>query len=361
VILVTAASHQTFKDCQHFQHPKVSKNSLVQAFKMLWVFLSLLPYWKSVLKFIKLEKKEGTTIKRSLEKLYINATLLKLNTDWLHFGFATMAMDRELVAKAIGAKLAVSLRGYDIDVYPLKNTSCYKLLWDQVDKVHSISIYLLYKAYDLGLSSDVDYQIITPAVDLDKIKQPENVQVKSSAQLKILTIGRLHWIKGIDDLIETAFALKQHGIDFEWNIIGGGDQKHEERYKFHVYQKQLENQVKFIGKLSHKETLSHLNTTDVYVQTSLSEGFCNATLEAQAIGKPCLAYDAGALSENILNKRTGSVVPKGLPTLLADKILEVIQLDGQTKKSIQQKAVERVQSKFSLQQQKEKFHEFYVN
>jgi colanic acid/amylovoran biosynthesis glycosyltransferase len=328
---------------------------------MLLVFLSLLPYWKSVLKFIKLEKKEGTTIKRSLEKLYINATLLKLNIDWLHFGFATMAIERELVAKAIGAKLGVSFRGYDIDVYPIKHTSCYKLLWAQVDKVHSISIYLLYKAYDLGLSSDVDYQIITPAVDLDKIKQPENVQVKSSVQLKILTIGRLHWIKGIDDLIETAFALKQHGIDFEWNIIGGGDQKHEERYKFHVYQKQLENQVKFIGKLSHKETLSHLNTTDIYVQTSLSEGFCNAVLEAQALGKLCLAYDAGALSENILNKKTGWLVPKGLPTLLADKILEVIQLDGQTKKSIQQKAVERVQSKFSLQQQKEKFHEFYVN
>jgi colanic acid/amylovoran biosynthesis glycosyltransferase len=361
VILVTASTDQEFEGCPHLQHPKVSKNSLVQAFKMLLVFLSLLPYWKSVLKFIKLEKKEGTTIKRSLEKLYINATLLKLNTDWLHFGFATMAIDRESVAKAIGAKLGVSFRGYDIDVYPIKHTSCYKLLWAQVDKVHSISIYLLYKAYDLGLSSDVDYQIITPAVDLDKIKQPENVQVKSSVQLKILTIGRLHWIKGIDDLIETAFALKQHGIDFEWNIIGGGDQKHEERYKFHVYQKQLENQVKFIGKLSHKETLSHLNTTDIYVQTSLSEGFCNAVLEAQALGKLCLAYDAGALSENILNKKTGWLVPKGLPTLLADKILEVIQLDGQTKKSIQQKAVERVQSKFSLQQQKEKFHEFYVN
>jgi colanic acid/amylovoran biosynthesis glycosyltransferase len=228
-----------------------------------------------------------------------------------------------------------------------------------VDKVHSISSYLLHKAYDLGLSSDVDYQIITPAVDLDKIKQPEDVQVKSSAQLKILTIGRLHWIKGIDEVIETAYALKQRGIDFEWNIIGGGDQKHEERYKFHVDQKQLENQVKFIGKLSHKETLSHLNTTDVYVQTSLSEGFCNATLEAQALGKLCLAYDAGALSENILNKETGWVVPKGQPKLLVEQIIKTSNLPDDEKLRIQNQARQRVNEKFSTEQQTEAFKKFY--
>jgi len=359
VILVTASTDQKFEGCKHLQHPKVHKNPVIQLTRMLFVLLGLLPILSVVLKYIQLERKDGSSFKRLVEKLYINATLLKLNTDWLHFGFATMAMDRESVAKAIRAKLGVSFRGYDIDVYPLKHPSCYKLLWDQVDKVHSISNYLLHKAYDLGLSSDVDYQIITPAVDLDKIKQPGSVQVKSSSQLKILTIGRLYWIKGIDDLIETAYALKLHGIDFEWNIIGSGDQKHEERYKFHVYQKQLEDQVKFIGKLSHKETLSHLNTTDVYVQTSLSEGFCNATLEAQALGKLCVVSDAEGLSENILDKQTGWVVPKGQPKLLVEQIIKTSNLPDDEKLRIQNQARQRVNEKFSTEQQTEAFKNFY--
>ncbi|WP_019038869.1 glycosyltransferase family 4 protein [Psychroflexus tropicus] len=357
VILVTAATDQNFEACQHLHHPKVSKNNLVQVFKMLGVYLGLLPYLKSVSKYIKLEKSEGTSVKRMFEKLYINATLIKLRTDWLHFGFATMALERELVAKAIGAQLAVSLRGYDIGVYPLKHPNCYTKLWDYVDKVHSISKYLLEKAYGLGLSTQVPINIITPAVDLKMIGHSKPTH---NDKLTILSIARLHWIKGIDDLIETAYALKQKGIDFEWKIIGSGDQKHEERYKFHVYQKQLRDQIIFLDKQTHQETIDHLHKTDIYVQTSLSEGFCNAVLEAQALGKLCLVYDAGALSENIVHEETSWLVQKAKPELLANKILEVLNHDEKIKKSIQGNAKERVQNKFGLEVQKEAFTEFYL-
>jgi colanic acid/amylovoran biosynthesis glycosyltransferase len=327
---------------------------------MLGVFLGLLPYLKSVSKYIKLEKREGTSIKRILEKLYINATLLKLNTDWLHFGFATMAIDRELVAKAIGAQLAVSLRGYDIDVYPLKDKNCYNFLWQQLDKVHSISDYLHHKAVRLGLSSEISHEIITPAVDLDKFRSLSKYQAENSVKLKLLTIARLHWIKGIDNLIEIAYFLKEKNLDFEWKVIGGGDSKHTERYLYHVYQRKLENEIEFVGRQSHFETLELLHQSDLYVQTSLSEGFCNAVLEAQALSKLCVAYDAGALSENIVHEETGWLVQKAKPELLANKILEVLNHDEKIKKSIRGNAKERVQNQFSLEVQKKAFAEFYL-
>jgi colanic acid/amylovoran biosynthesis glycosyltransferase len=359
VILVTAATDQKFEACQHLQHPKVNKNLILQVFKMGVEFLSLLLYFKPVLRYINLEKSEGTGWKRLFEKLYINATLLKLNTDWLHFGFATMALDRELVAKAIGAQLAVSLRGYDMDVYPLKHNKCYELVWKQVDKVHSISNYLLKKAERQGLSKKTPSQIITPAVGLDKFKHLQKEVDQPSGKFKLLTIARLHWIKGIDDLIKTASFLKEQNIDFEWKVVGGGDSKHTERYLYHVHQKNLEKEIEFVGRQSHPETLELLTRSDFYVQTSLSEGFCNAVLEAQALGKLCVAYDAGALSENIVHEQTGWLVSKAQPKLLAEKIMEVIQLNEMDKKSIQQKAMERVQVQFNLEIQKEEFNMFY--
>ncbi len=359
VILVTAATDQVFEACQHLQHPKVSQNRLVQVFKMVGVFLGLLPYLNPVLKFTKLEKREGTSIKRILEKLYINATLLKLKTDWLHFGFATMSLDRELVAKAIDAQMAVSFRGYDIDVYPLKYPNCYTTLWKHIHQVHSISSYLLNKAYSLGLSSEVRCQIITPAVDVDRLKLLPKHQTENSGKLKLLTIARLHWIKGIDELIETANYLKDKNIDFEWKVVGGGDSKHKERYLYHIYQKDLKSEIEFVGKQSHSKTLALLRQTDLYVQTSRSEGFCNAVLEAQALGKPCIAFDAGALSENIVHEQTGWVVPKGQPKLLGDKIIEVINCSVLENEKITQSAQERVKHKFNLEQQKEKFKQFY--
>jgi colanic acid/amylovoran biosynthesis glycosyltransferase len=359
VVLVTAATNKSFDLCAHIQHPKVYKNPIRQLLSMLLVFVGLLPYWSKVNRYINLERKEGTSFKRLIEKIYINASLLKLNADWIHFGFATMALDRETVPKAIGAKLAVSFRGYDIEVFPLKNRDCYQSLWTHVYKVHSISNYLLEKAFDLGLSKSVDSEVIYPAVDFDFIKKIQLSSNTIGVKLKILTIARLHWIKGIDDLIETAQHLKSKQINFEWKVIGEGDQKHTERYAYHIYKAGLQKQVLLLGKLSHAKTLKELSTTELYVQTSLSEGFCNAVLEAQALGKLCLAYDAGALSENIDSNITGFLSPKGQPQLLAQKIIKVMQKSNQEKEQISQKAIQRVHDYFSLELQKQEFSTFY--
>jgi colanic acid/amylovoran biosynthesis glycosyltransferase len=359
LILVTAATDKTFDLCAHIQHPKVHKNPIKQLMTMLIVFIGLLPYWAKVNRYINLEQKEGTSFKRLIEKIYINASLLELSVDWIHFGFATMALDRETVPKAIGAKLAVSFRGYDIEVFPLKNRDCYQSLWSRVDKVHSISNYLLEKAFDLGLSKLIDSEVIYPAVDFDFIKKIQLSSDTSGVKPKLLTIARLHWIKGIDDLIETAQYLKSKQIDFEWKVIGEGDQKHTERYAYHIYKAGLQEQVLLLGKLSHAKTLKELSNTELYVQTSLSEGFCNAVLEAQALGKLCLAYDAGALSENIKNNTTGFLSPKGQPLLLAQKIIEVEQLSGQEKEQLIQNSISRVKENFNINKQKREFNLFY--
>jgi colanic acid/amylovoran biosynthesis glycosyltransferase len=359
LILVTAATDKTFDLCAHIQHPKVHKNPIKQLMTMLIVFIGLLPYWAKVNRYINLEQKEGTSFKRLIEKIYINASLLELSVDWIHFGFATMALDRETVPKAIGAKLAVSFRGYDIEVFPLKNRDCYQSLWSRVDKVHSISNYLLEKAFDLGLSKLIDSEVIYPAVDFDFIKKIQLSSDTSGVKPKLLTIARLHWIKGIDDLIETAQYLKSKQIDFEWKVIGEGDQKHTERYAYHIYKAGLQEQVLLLGKLSHAKTLKELSNTELYVQTSLSEGFCNAVLEAQALGKLCLAYDAGALSENIQSNITGFLSPKGQPLLLAQKIIEVEQLSGQEKEQLIQNSISRVKENFNINKQKREFNLFY--
>ena len=357
VILVTAATDQNFEACQHLQHPKVSRNSLVQVFKMLGVFLGLLRYLKSVSKYIKLEKSEGTSVRRLLEKLYINATLIKLRTDWLHFGFATMALERELVAKAIGAQLAVSLRGYDIGVYPLKHANCYTKLWKYVDKLHVISDDLYKKALKHGLSPKTAYQKITPAINTELFSGDNMINTTQTDELIILTIGRLHWKKGFVDTLEALSLLKKRHIKFKYRIIGEGNEY--ERIAYAVHQLGLKKECVFLGKMEHQQVKEELLKANLYLQYSIQEGFCNAVLEAQALGKLCVVSDAEGLAENVLDQQTGWVVPKGQPELLADKIMEVLQLDEQTKKSIQQKAMERTQNKFTLKQQKEKFNAFY--
>lgn len=356
VILVTSRTEDKFDLCHHIYHPKVYKNTAAQLFMMFNVFVGLLRHFKTIQRYIALEKQDGTPFKRIVEKLYINARLLQLKVDWIHFGFATMAIDRELVAKTIGAKMAVSFRGYDINVYPIKNPKSYMLLLKNVDKVHSISNDLLQKAYKLGLSKSLPYQIITPAVNLEML--PELQSIEKPRTLKILTIARLHYIKGIDVLLETAANLYKSQIDFTWEIIGSGNDN--ERYLNLRLRLGLEEKVVFLGELNHQDTLRKLQETNLYVQTSLTEGFCNAALEAQALGKLTLAFDKGGLPENIIDGETGFLVNEVSAGLLANKIVEVINMQDVEKQKIKEQAIKRVKQTFGLEQQQQAFHQFYT-
>jgi colanic acid/amylovoran biosynthesis glycosyltransferase len=308
--------------------------------------------------FLQLERQSGRSWNQALENLYLSSHILTVDIDWLHFGFATMAIRKENTAKAMHAKMAVSLRGFDIAIYPVKNTGCYNLLWKRIDKLHTISDDLLALAYSNGLPTTTPYQKITPAIDIKKFTRTTPIHEKLGQPIRLLTVARLHWKKGLEYTLEALAGLKKSGIDFQYTIIGSGEEY--ERLIFAEHQYGIKEQVDFAGKMTHEEVKSELEDTDIYIQYSISEGFCNAVLEAQAMGCLCVVSDAEGLSENVVHGETGWVVPKRNPTLLARQIIDIIQTEGTQLKKIREAAINRVAEKFNLEQQKEAFVEFYL-
>ena len=229
-----------------------------------------------------------------------------------------MGLNREFVAETIAAKSSLSLRGYDVEVLPLRNNNCYQYLWRTINKVHTISDYLLVKAHDLGLSKNIDYEKIPPAIDIDKFKFKEFK--KFNPIINFTTVARLTWQKGIEYTLHSLSILKKSGIKFNYNIIGEGPDF--ERLVFASYQLDIIDEVKFLGKISHRLINQYLNESDIYLQYSTSEGFCNSVLEAQASGCLCISSDAGGLKENIINNKSGWIVEKRNPNLLAKKIIK---------------------------------------
>lgn len=348
-----------FTLCPVVVAPKVLRFVPFQLLKMVWTYLLLLPYLGRVKNFIQLEKNEKASWGSLLKKIFLNAHLLKANLDWLHFGFATQALGSECVAKAIGTKMAISFRGFDINVYPVKHHKCYNKVWKYVDRVHSISEYLYKKGCTLGLSEAVSYQIITPAVAITSLPKDTPKTTTFASKLQFVTIARLHWIKGLDTAIAAMRLLKKRGIAFQYHIIGEGSKKDLERYTFQVYEEKLEEEVVFHGKLSHTETLKFLRQADVYIQTSLNEGFCNAVLEAQALGILSIATNVGGLSENIVDSKTGWLVSKLSSEALAETLEKVLALPQEQHLLIAQNARERVQKDFNIEKQQSEFASFY--
>ncbi|WP_179018598.1 glycosyltransferase family 4 protein [Winogradskyella forsetii] len=357
VTLYTANVSDNYDLCKHIKHPAIHQLKMVQVFVMIYYGFTLLPHIKSVKRFFQLERKQGTPSKRIIEKIYLNAALLKYKGDWIHYGFATTALNRELVSEAVRAKMAVSLRGYDVNVYPLKHNNCYDLLWRKVHKVHTISKYLLNKAYSLGLDKGKSYQVINPAVNLENL--PKRFLNQDNNKLKIVTIARFNWVKGLEYLTEVAVILKTKGIDFEWTLIGTGNSSEKERFLFDINQKQLNDQLLHKGECSHLEALNILSTSDLYVQTSIIEGFCNAILEAQAMGIPCVAFNVGGIPENISDQKTGWLIKPYDVKAMADKIYAISLLTPNEKTELSKNAISRILQNFSLEQQKQDFQKFY--
>ncbi len=303
-----------------------------------------------------LNKQSGFGFYQNIKSLAQSAHLLNHKLDWLHFGFGTMALGRENVARVIKAKMAVSFRGFDIAIYPLKHPHCYDLVWKNVDKVHVISDDLGALVNKNGYPQYRPMQKVTPAIDTTKFIQPN--QYKSlNTPLKIITVARLHWKKGLEHTLDSLRLLKQKDIDFHYTIVGEGEEY--ERLVFAVHQLELRQQVTFSGKLSPEEVIEKLKEADLYIQFSIQEGFCNAVLEAQAMELLCIVSDAEGLSENVLHNVTGWVVPRRNPLALAKQVEEVMAMDSQSLNEFRRQAKERIEQQFNLERQKKLFLEFY--
>lgn len=359
VILFVQTKASDFNFCKVVTAPKVYKFNIVLQFLVaLSIMVRLLCVPKRLIRYIKLERKEKRSFNQIIKNCFNSSHILTANLDWLHFGFATLALQKEHIAKAIGAKMAVSLRGFDIAIYPLKHPNCYDLLWTQVDKIHTISDDLYQLAIKNGLSPKIRYQKITPAIDTHYFEKKAPIQTNINAPLSILTVARLHWKKGLIDTLKGLAILKENGYVFTYTIVGDGDLREELLYTAYILG--LNDSIKLLGKQRPQDVKMLLMHHDLYIQYSISEGFCNAVLEAQAMGLLCVVSDAEGLPENVLHEQTGWVVPKRSPEKLAKQLEAVIKLPVVQKNKITNQAMQRVKTDFNLEQQQEAFINFYT-
>ncbi|WP_053977519.1 glycosyltransferase [Mangrovimonas xylaniphaga] len=348
--------------CDVVSAPKFKGSALQVFVQSVFVFFkALLASPRVSFRHFQLDIGKGFPLGQCIKRLLQNAFMFGYPLDWLHFGFGMLAVGREHVAEAIGAQMAVSFRGFDLYLSPLKHPDCYALLFITKVRYHVLSYEMKQDLMVHGIPESAIY-VISPAIDVQFFKDStgsfESKTLVASKVLQIVTVARLHWKKGLEYSLEAMTILKKQGVPFHYTIVGDGPEY--ERLVFAAQQLGIREQVTFAGSLSPDLVKEHLEAADVYVQYSIQEGFCNAVLEAQAMGVLCVVSDAEGLSENVLHKDTGWVVPKRQPLLLAGQIQLVANLDPLVAKEIRCAAIDRVQRGFNLEEQQRAFVGFYL-
>lgn len=101
-----------------------------------------------------------------------------------------------------------------------------------------------------------------------------------------------------------------------------------------------------------------LSIIDIYVSSSISEGFSNAVLEAMAVGKPVIATNSGGNPEAVVHEETGLLVPPCDSNALSDAIQRLIQ-SKEMRQSMGLHGLNRVTAAFTLQKMMETTEELY--
>ncbi|WP_341322768.1 glycosyltransferase family 4 protein [Solibacillus sp. FSL H8-0523] len=168
---------------------------------------------------------------------------------------------------------------------------------------------------------------------------------------KLGLIGYTHnKIKGIDTAIK-AIALCNSDVILE--VVGRGDTTELEKLAISL---DIELQVKFLGVMSDREQLfMWLNSLDLYLQPSLTEGLPRATLEAMSTGCPVISSSAGGLKTLVPEKQR---IEYGDFKLMATKIDNVLA-NAEDYKTIVRETFEKAAS-YSFDKLDERRNYFYA-
>jgi glycosyltransferase involved in cell wall biosynthesis len=135
------------------------------------------------------------------------------------------------------------------------------------------------------------------------------------------TVGRLNWAKDQLNLIRAFGQVHRQRADTALVLIGDGELRADLQQA--ALAEGVADRVRFLGDRNDVPEL--LQGLDMFVLSSLSEGYSMALLEACAVGLPMVATDVGGNGEIVRDGVTGRLVPARDPTALADAMLTLLQ------------------------------------
>lgn len=195
------------------------------------------------------------------------------------------------------------IRSYDWLTSPFFSATTDKWIMKHLDKINSVSKLIAKDAEKIWGIPEEKNDVIYNPYDVDYIKEKSNEEIDDfefdKDKYYIVTMGRLADQKGYNNLIRAIFNVVKKHSDIELLILGNGDKKTEIEQMILDYN--LQDHVKLLG--GKKNPYKYVKKANLYVLSSLSEGFPNALSEAMCIGTPVVSVNCKSGPSEILIKK----------------------------------------------------------
>jgi len=232
-----------------------------------------------------------------------------------HYGFHSTLFPAVIKRKP----LVVTFHGSDALKEPLRHKvyrSLQKFIISRCDNIIAVSNEIK-NVLTSNLGADINkISIISCGVDtsvfvpLEKMDTRRKLGIAENAKV-VLFAGSLNYSKGVDVIFECA----QRMPDVLFIFVGDG-----------LLKTDIKN-CKFPGTCPHEEMAKWMNSADIFVLPSRSEGTPVVILEALSCGIPVIASRIGGCPDVIKDGKTGYLVPVNDVDMMQRKVRDLLNDD----------------------------------
>ncbi|MCA1672624.1 MAG: glycosyltransferase [Actinobacteria bacterium] len=167
--------------------------------------------------------------------------------------------------------------------------------------------------------------VVPCGVDTEEFRPEGSVLPRTPGRQRLVVLSRLVPRKGIDTVISALAALP----DVELLIAGGPPIRlpadpEVRRLADHARGCGVTDRVRLLGQVERDQVPALLRSADAVVCTPWYEPFGIVPLEAMACGVPVVATAVGGMTDTVVDRVTGRLVPPRRPDLLARTLRSVL-------------------------------------
>lgn len=176
-----------------------------------------------------------------------------------------------------------------------------------------------------------DYSKLLTNTNCKCVYIPNMVNIINSKLSKVnnhnlITVSRLSKEKGLFDLVDVVELVKNEIKDIKLNLIGDGDLF--DSLLAYVKDKNLKDNVSFLGYMKSNDVYKEYLKSSLYVMTSFTESFGIVLLESFTFGVPAIAFDSANGACEIINSNNGILIANRDKKLMADTIINYLNDDN---------------------------------
>ncbi|MCW5948149.1 MAG: glycosyltransferase family 4 protein [Pyrinomonadaceae bacterium] len=208
----------------------------------------------------------------------------------------------------------------------------------RADVVNVQSSFAQQSMFDLGLSRE-KVTVVPLGVDHQRFS-PINRHFQANERMKVLYVGRLELLKGVQYLLEAFTQIKTPEI--ELHLVGPVLQEIQP-----ILRTFADERIFVHGHLEGPKLASVYRESDIFVFPSINDGFGMVILEAMASGLPTIATVNTAAPDIISDGVDGFIVPIRDARALRDRIERLLD-DTELRSSIGLRARETIIANYTI-------------